>query len=126
MVVLDTSALIYWTLDPDRLSQAAEQAIAEADRVCISSISIWEIGVKVKKGKLVLPLSVGDFAKNLERTDRVEILSVDLRTWIGNLELDWDHRDLTDRIIVATAARHASPIVTSNTVIRDFYSRTVW
>ncbi len=126
MVVLDTSALIYWTLDPDRLSQTAAEAIEKAGRVCFSSISIWEIGVKVKKGKLVLPLSVGDFAKNLEWTDRVEILSVDLRTWVGNLELDWDHRDPADRIIVTTAARHASPIVTSNVAIRNFYSQTVW
>ena len=103
MVVLDTSALVFWTLDPERLSKTAEQAIKKADRVCLSSISIWEIGVKSKKDKLDLPLSIRDYAENLGRIDRVEVLPVDVRTWIGNLELDWDHRDPADRTIVATA-----------------------
>ncbi len=123
---MDTPTLVYWTLDPDRLSKTAGRAIAEADRIYPSSISIWEIGIKVKKGRLVLPLSVRDFVENLERTDRVEILPVDVRTWIANLELDWDHRDPADRTIVATAALNDCPLVTSDSVIRAFYSRAVW
>lgn len=126
MVLLDTSTLVFWTLDNKRLSKTAEQAIKEAERVCISSISIWEIGVKVRKEKLALPLSVGEFAAKLERVDRVELLAVDVCTWIRNLELDWDHQDLADRTIVATASLHSCPLVTSDKVILDFYSRSVW
>ena len=126
MVLLDTSTLVFWTLDPERLTQTAEQAIMNADRVCLSSISIWEIGIKVRKDKLVLPLSIRDFAENLERTDRVEVLPVDVRTWIGNLELDWNHRDPADRTIVATAKLHNCPLVTSDATILNFYSRAIW
>ena len=126
MVVLDTSTLVFWTLDPDRLTQTADQAIMQADRVCVCSISVWEIGIKVKKGRLVLPLSMQDFAENLERTERVEVLPVDMRTWIGNLELDWDHRDPADRTIVATAIRYNCPLVTSDAAILDYYSRAIW
>ena len=126
MVLLDTSTLVFWTLDPERLTQTAEQAITNADRVCLSSISIWEIGIKVRKDKLVLPLSIRDFAENLERIDRVEVLPVDVRTWIGNLELDWDHRDPADRTIVATAKLHNCPLVTSDAIILNFYSRVIW
>ena len=126
MVMLDTSALVFWTLDPERLSKTAEQAIKKADRVCLSSISIWEIGVKVKTNRLDLPLSLREFAEYLGRIERTEVLPVDTRNWFDSLELDWNHRDPADRIIVAKAALHASPIVTSNTVIRDFYSQTVW
>ena len=126
MVVLDTSALVFWTLDPERLSKTAQQAIKKADRICLSSISIWEIGVKAKKGKLVLPLSIRDYAENLERIDRVEVLPVDVPTWIGNLELDWDHRDPADRTIVATAKLHDCPLVTSDATILNYYSRAIW
>ncbi len=126
MVLLDTSTLVFWTLDPERLTQTAEQAITNADRVCLSSISIWEIGIKVRKDKLVLPLSIRDFAENLERIDRVEVLPVDVRIWIGNLELDWDHRDPADRTIVATAKLHNCPLVTSDAIILNFYSRVIW
>ena len=33
MVVLDTSALLYWTLDPDQLSLTARRTIEQADRL---------------------------------------------------------------------------------------------
>ena len=126
MVVLDTSSLIFWTLDPGRLSRTAEQTIAQADHVGVSSISIWEIGIKVERGKLVLPLSGGEYLENLEQTNRVEILPVDLSTWIRNLQLDWNHRDPVDRTIVATAELKNCPLVTSDAVILRYYSRAVW
>ena len=59
MIVLGTSALIFWTLDRARLSEAAAQAIASTDRIALSSISIWEIGIKVKRKSLFIPVSIG-------------------------------------------------------------------
>lgn len=126
VIVLDTSALVFWTLNRDRLSRTAAQAIADADRIALSSISIWEIGIKVKKGQLSIPLSIQEFTNKLEQIDRLDILPVDVQTWLKNLELDWDHRDPADRTIVATASLHACPLVTSDSAIRAFYSQAVW
>ena len=75
MIVLDTSALVFWTLDRDRLSRTAAQAIADADRIILSSISIWEIGIKAKKEKLFIPISIQEFTDKLEQIDRLDILS---------------------------------------------------
>ena len=126
VIVLDTSALIFWTLDRDRVSRPAAQAILDADRIVLSSISIWEIGIKVKREKLVIPLAIEEFTDKLEQIDRLDILPVDARTWIKNLELNWEHRDPADRTIVATASLHACALVTSDSAIRAFYSQTVW
>ena len=126
VIVLDTSVLLFWTLDRDRLSRPAARAIADADRIGLSSISIWEIGIKVKREKLAIPLAIEEFTDKLEQIDRLDILPVDARTWIKNLELNWDHRDPADRTIVATASLHACPLVTSDSAIRAFYSQTVW
>ena len=126
MVVLDTSALLFWTLDRERLSEVASDAISEADRVLVSSISIWEIGIKVARGGLTIPLSVREYSERLERIARVEVLPVDTETWLANLELSWDHRDPADRTIVATALVNACPLVTSDRAIRNFYPRAVW
>ena len=126
MIVLDTSALIFWTLDRARLSEAAAQAISSTDRIALSSISIWEIGIKVKRERLFIPVSIQEFTDKLETIDRVDILPVDVPTWIKNIELDWDHRDPADRTIVATASLHACPLVTSDSAIRAFYSQTIW
>ena len=126
MVVLDTSALLYWTLDPDQLSLAARRTIEQADRLVISSISVWEIALKVKRGKLDIPLSIIDYAERLQRLESLEILSVDVQTWQENLDLDWEHRDPADRTIVAIATRLACPLVTSDRVVADFYRETTW
>ena len=126
MIVLDTSALIFWTLDQERLSQTAAQAISDADHIALSSISIWEIGIKVQKEKLCIPVSIQEFTDKLEQIDRLDILPVDVQTWLKNLALNWDHRDPADRTIVATASLHACPLVTSDSTIRAFYSQAIW
>ena len=126
MIVLDTSAFIFWTLDRERLSQAAARAISDTDRIILSSISIWEVGITVKKERLFIPISIQEFTDRLEHVDRFDILPVDVPTWIKNIELNWDHRDPADRTIVATASLQACALVTSDSAIRAFYSQTVW
>ena len=91
VIVLDTSALIFWTLDRERLSEAAMAAIADADRILVSSISIWEIGIKVSRGGLSIPQTVREFADRLIQVDRVELLPVDTATWLKNIKLEWSH-----------------------------------
>ncbi len=126
MIVLDTSALIFWTLDRERLSEAAMAAIADADRILVSSISIWEIGIKVSRGGLSIPLTVRKFADRLIQVDRVELLPVDTATWLKNIKLEWSHCDPADRTIVAVALLHACPLVTSDRAIREFYPEAIW
>jgi len=126
MIVLDTSALLFWTLDPSELSQNAQQAIEQADRILISSISVWEIALKVKCQKLVIPLTITDYVERLLRLEDLEILAVDVQNWLDNLDLPWEHRDPVDRTIVALAARFNCPLVTSDGVIADYYPDTIW
>jgi PIN domain nuclease of toxin-antitoxin system len=126
MIVLDTSALLYWTLDPAQLSSKAKQAIEQAEQIVISSISVWEIALKVKHHKLIIPLTITDYVKRLQRLETLEILSVDVQTWLDNLDLSWEHRDPADRTIVALATRFGCPLITSDRVIADYYSQTIW
>ena len=126
MIVLDTSALLFWTLDPDRLSERAAKTILEADSIVISSISIWEIGLKVKRGKLQIPISIDRFADRLQHLDGLEIRDVDVPTWLQNLALRWEHRDPADRTIVATAQQLGCPLVTSDREIASFYDSIIW
>ena len=126
MIVLDTSALLYWTLDPAELTLNAEKAIANADKVVVSSISVWEIALKVKHGKLILPLTMVDYIGRLNRLAELEILPVDVQTWLDNVELDWDHRDPADRTIVALATRLECPLISSDIIITGYYPKTVW
>ena len=62
MVVLDTHALLWWTLDPGRLSAHVRERCERMPQTgaCISSISIWEIGIKVKRGHLEIGTQLRD------------------------------------------------------------------
>jgi PIN domain nuclease of toxin-antitoxin system len=126
LIVLDTSALIYWTLDPAKLTSTAEKTIENTNQITISSISIWEIALKAKQGRLALPLSTADYTNNLQKLDRLEIAFVDVKIWLKNISLNWDHRDPADRTIVATATLLNCPLVTSDRVIRAFYKQSIW
>ena len=126
MLLLDTSALLFWSLDPGKLSEKAQKHIKETENLIISSISIWEIGIKIKRKKLIIPLMLNEFVTRLKKTGQVEIIPVDETIWIKNIELEWDHGDTADRTIVATALIHDCSLVTSDKIITQFYSKTIW
>ena len=125
-VVVDTSALLFWTLDPAQLSVAAAEAMDRATEILVSSISLWEIALKHRRGKLELPMEPFLFAQELETTDRTKVHSVDWATWLESVGLDWEHRDPADRTIVALARIHGCCLVTSDEEIRRFYSLSIW
>ncbi len=126
MILLDTSALIFWTLDPEKLTSAASEAIQSSEQVMLSSISIWEIGIKVKKGRLEIPYVIDAYVERLKTVEKVEILAIDDAMWLSSLALDWTHQDPADRLIVATAVLNACPLVTSDQTIRAFYQDAIW
>lgn len=125
-ILLDTSALFRWTVEPDKLTQTARQTIDSASRVLVSSISIWEIGIKARKEKLTLHGTLAEYIELLEQAERVELLPVTTAIWFKTVELDWDHKDPADRVIVATALLHNCPLVTSDGEIHQFYNRSIW
>lgn len=129
VVVLDTSALLYWTLKPDELTElaAATTANALARNTCmVSAISIWEIALKVRQGKLDLHMPTDKFVRRVALLTGLAIVAVDVPILLRNVALPWEHRDPADRTIVATAELHAAALVTSDAAIRQFYERSVW
>ncbi len=128
MILLDTCALLWWTLDPEKLSDNATRACERiSDQgACISAISIWEIGIKTKKGKLDIGLDIKEYVSRLNTVENFGIVPVDETIWIENVLLEWHHRDPADRTIVATARLKGIPVLTKDHIIRDFYSDTIW
>ena len=53
-LLLDTHCLIWALTDAPELGQKARRAIASADSVWFSEASIWELGLKWRKGKIGL------------------------------------------------------------------------
>lgn len=126
MIVLDTCALLWRAFSPDSLSTAAAKSIAKADSILVSSISFWEIGIKIKNKKLELPISIDQFVEQTKKISNLEIVSIDESLWLESLKLDWKHRDPAGSVIVATAKMNHSSLVTNDQEISSFYSKTIW
>jgi PIN domain nuclease of toxin-antitoxin system len=129
VIVLDTHALLWWALDPEKLSTLAADTVErmERDGGFASAISIWELGIKVKRGKLEMGIAIEELARRIERGGVVELVPVDTTIWLQSLRLEWAHRDPADRVIVATALRQAVPLLTRDETIREYGGvETVW
>lgn len=128
MILLDTHALLWWTLDPEKLSRKASARCSEIVRTgsFISSISIWEIGIKIKNGALDIGMTLDDYVDRLKELNCVEVIPIDEKLWIESIKLKWDHKDPADRVIVATAISKKLPIISRDEKISRFYKNTIW
>lgn len=126
MILLDTCALLFWTLDFKKITNNAKIELKKEKEIAISSISIWEIGIKLKRKKLEIPLSIADYLSKLYSIENFIIIPVNEIIWLKNLELDWNHQDPADRTIVATAIIHKCPLITSDKRILTYYTKAIW
>jgi PIN domain nuclease of toxin-antitoxin system len=128
-VILDTCALLWWSLDPKEFSQSAAIAISKMEREkngITPSMSIWEIAIKVKNKKLDLGVSFDTYLGALKQSDVVQIMPVNEDVLVKSVNLRWLHRDPVDRIMVAMALGRDCSIITKDKEIRDFYSKSIW
>jgi PIN domain nuclease of toxin-antitoxin system len=126
-VLLDTHAWA-WTITADsRLSVNARAAMAEADTVWISPISVFEIGQKVRLGKW--PEMVHFEAEMPGLLDGQGALIVALTPAIALRAglLDWPHRDPFDRMLAATAVMMGMDLISADTTFDTYPEvRRVW
>ncbi len=128
-VVLDTCALIWWSLDPDKLSLRAEEACNQMEQEkngLVPSIAIWEIATKIKNNKLDIGININEYLAALKKSDVIHIIPIDEEIWLTSVQLEWKHRDPADRVIVAIAQKNQAAIITSDQKIADFYPEVIW
>lgn len=115
-VVVDTHSLVWWFANRARLSPTAAGAIQDADRILISPISWWEVGLLVRDGRVTLDRPVGLWI-NLVLDDRRSTtapLTPEAAAWAGQLDRDSFPGDPADRLIYATARDLRVPLVSKD------------
>jgi len=123
-MILDTCALLWLAFDEKKLSQDVLSRIDRGEKTIVCSLSFWEIGIKVKKKKLEIPISLRDLIKRFSENDQVEIVAPDHWIISDALDLEWKHKDPVDRMIVALAKKRDEEIITADMIISRFYSKT--
>ena len=128
-VVLDTCALIWWSLDPNKLSLPAKSACEEMEvekNGLVASISLWEVAIKIKNQKLDLGVSLTTYLETLQKSDVITIIPIDENLWLESVALEWSHKDPADRVIVALAQKYQADLITADKIIMGFYDSVIW
>lgn len=110
-LLLDTHVLLWWLGESNRLSKRVRQAIVSADLVVVSVASVWELSLKVAKGKIDVPRDLEQQVEN----SRFEVLPITMRHALASTKLPKHHGDPFDRMLVAQAASEGLTLVTADT-----------
>ena len=116
-VLLDTHVFVWWDARSPRLGEKAKGLIsAPANRVFVSAASIWEVAIKRKLGKLAFE---GSPTLAVQANSLLE-LAISGADCESAGELDWDHADPFDRLILAQALRRSLTLITADEAMRRY------
>jgi len=116
-LLLDTNVLLWLSQDNPRISDIKPLLLAEEIRVFISSVSWWEIAIKIRIGKLQV-----DLQKLLSMTKKYGYLELPMTSAYlqAYLELPLVHKDPFDHMILAQAMTCPMRLVTGDATLAEY------
>ena len=116
-VLLDTNTFLWYIRGNERLSQVALETIENPNNdVLISTVSLWEMAIKINIGKLKFDFSWSELLKKIAENDftLLEVFPTHIEPL---LNLPLHHRDPFDRLLVAQAMIEGMPILSSDEIL---------
>ena len=126
-LLLDTCAFLWLSGQPDRLSPSAAHAINdESNDLLLSDVTVWEIVLKYRVGKLPLPVAPREWIPEQIAFFNLQTLQLDHEAIFRAGELAAPHRDPFDRLLAAQALVGELHFVTSDRVFDDLGVSRCW
>jgi PIN domain nuclease of toxin-antitoxin system len=130
-MLLDTCAIVFDALVPEKLGEKAKAEIEKGRLVgtlACSDISLWEIAMLIGKGRLKPDAQTTEFLQLVVAANRLQVLPISSE--IASLSAQdqlFSHNDPADRIIAATAIYHKMPLLTSDRELKKVKGlKTIW
>jgi PIN domain nuclease of toxin-antitoxin system len=127
-VLIDTNVFIWCIVgQQSRLSDKALRLVEDREvTLWLSSVSLWEIAIKVGIGKLNLPKSANYLKTQVAKFDIGRVLAVEEAHVLADFDLPLYHRDPFDRMLIAQAQVEGLPFVTSDKQIHKYPIQILW
>ena len=128
MTLLLDSNTVVWFLEgaPQLSGQAADLIEHDSTRPLVSSVTTWELAVKVGLGKLRLPYQLGQEFDATMEANGFEILPLSEAALERTSRLPGHHRDPFDRLLIAEALERSATIVSRNEAFDAYGVKRVW
>ena len=111
-VLLDTHTLVWGLTDQSKLSERVRKLLPSADN-WFSVVSLWEILIKARTGRLPLPQPTGPFVMAKLAYNGVRLLPVTAEHALRIESLPDHHRDPFDRMLIAQSLEEKLPLVSA-------------
>lgn len=116
-ILLDSHTALWWMDDPEKIHPKARDAIRNPkNTVFLSAVSTWELGLKVSKGKLLLP---SDFPQRMAE-DGIEELPFTNAHAIAAISLPPFHGDPFDRALIAQCMEESLTFATRDGIAAEY------
>jgi PIN domain nuclease of toxin-antitoxin system len=129
VILLDTHVLLWMSLDPGRLSRPASTSIQEARNkggVCISDITLWEIALLARRGRIEIVGTLDSFVHEISAPLVVRSITAAIASMAVHFPDEYPN-DPADRLIGATSRVEMLPLVTADEQLRRSpLLETVW
>ena len=126
-LLLDTCVFLWLASEPSRLSSAATSALDdEQNELFLSDVSIWEITLKHKAGKLPLPDTPGRWVPDELQFHGIQSVPMISAAMFFAVELPGDHRDPFDRLIAAHAQLGGFQLVSPDDAFKTLGIDCLW
>ncbi len=122
-LLLDTHALLWWLADDKRLGRHARELVEDpGNDILISMVSLWEIAVTTRVGKLQADIREITDAVQQEGFILLDIGITHLLTLAG---LPMHHRDPFDHLLIAQAIAEDATFISEDRNTARYPARVV-
>ena len=126
--LLDTASFLWFVYDDRKLSIVAKSLITDPFATTYLSIaSIWELAIKANLGRgLELHEPFPDFIDGQLRTNRFQLLRINIAHLKRVYDLPLHHRDPFDRLLIAQSLVENIPVITSDAAFDHYAIQRLW
>lgn len=126
-LLLDTHALLRAVDSPEELGRKAREVLtAPGQRIFVSTVSLWEIAIKISLDRLDLDPDWREIIESALEHMHGRWLTIKPAHCGIVATLPWWHRDPFDRMLVAQAISEDLALVTRDRLMGDYGVRVIW
>ena len=125
--LLDTHAFLWWVGDDPSLSEKARTIISDGgNEIYLSAVSVWEIAIKSRLGRLEMAEGLEAFMDRHIRENSFQPLPITLTHSAKVQSLSNHHRDPFDQMLVAQSMVEEMPVISVDRMIGTYDVKVVW
>ena len=124
--LLDTHVWMWLLESPQRVRAPVRELLEQADELVLSVASIWELGIKLKLGKVTLRKELEATCDEIFREAGARELAITSAHALAASVLPPLHRDPFDRMLIAQATSEGLVLVTADAAIRQYGTVIEW